>query len=1268
MSFGPRKPTAPSRSNRPGIVKKPLNKPVTRNEAPKQQQVVKPKGSSSTVSTSAPKKVVPVAPKVSVPKPPTPEPVYDYESDFESDESLPSPGCSSTPESSGEHTESSNSSSEGGDDEDEDEEKVIPNVPKESETLVVEQTQLEIRPQNVATRTARSVDILSKISLNDITVQLYQFDPEEYAELRTNFGITSTVAYGKHTQTDSSLVSKGSQTYGIAVRDRSTCMHESFRSARVTEQDGDWNDRMIVDEEDEAVQSYSSLQNIERMFSTLNGALERRFSHVTNSNNRQLPSSITVTHDKRNRNPQRSILQLLRRAAPAMEALLESKRFRLQNTNDKENATKQTREHRSEPGKPTVDVVRSFDGGKMSPEFEIKLVHSSESFVLEFWARGTYSRPMYRFSSWSTVVCVDYEYRKHMMVFGGTGDGTLQMWLGDAGRSHNEVLAPHQVLAPKLDQKHKLNCWEMVAVKVLPVPVIRDSSLEIGNENAFNQVFGLFSTGVIVVWNVQTQKQENVDKENVMSAKLGPPELFLVQSKVIDLSNRIGGRLPYDALRTFENLLLHDHHQMVLSSNQTVIRLSHFVRSEFDPVLLVKPDDSHSITNLKRMVQANDTLFVLYSNKTVRVLKLCTEPGNRESAQHRHRKQDDHPHLMLSVCTNKSCTIQSIVHDEAKRYGNTNGAGEGRADGGTIAPKASEPEKGDGGDVSGKPRFHHGQQILFFDPQHPDGILKEAQLGDNTNCSALGKYQKMVSDSQKHKVIREFFIPDTLKDDIAYCQRSLRDCMKVHQQEQVKQYLLELEDEMRAIGQEQSELVRDLSIRLKHFLQKTKNEKHIVLGDDLANGYVAWVLSNHSELHCNAAYMPHAVSERLNEIQLYQKYPLEPVQSCPVGKAVLPDGTKVQEKRLRKRPVLQTSLLKPKEERDLANTALKEEPSLTPPSTPITPPTPPPPLPAVATITRSSASRRKTPPEQPLILKKMLRSSTTTPIVPVKQELEVKQEPIDQETSIDADDHLATITLQETAAVKRGRSNLLQALNKVKTAQKTISKQPQTSPPAKGGRNNRVGSGTGSEQQCRSSSVSSDSSNSRASTPGTSGNGGGSTRKPTTENGTSHESSLERLSPPAEPPCTLPTSIDEWEQYSFLKLFGLYTIEDSNLLKGRKNERKRRSCCSTERKDFHYGRFDYYEQQFYIAHKRRYNVNKRLLFTATSAEKSIKKRKPWSSLVMPAPATLPAEDTTADAKPSLPVDSLERPNDERWTKTLPKQSKRQKPPTLMTLQ
>lgn len=62
------------------------------------------------------------------------------------------------------------------------------------------------------------------------------------------------------------------------------------------------------------------------------------------------------------------------------------------------------------------------------------------------------------------------------------------MWLGDADRCHSEVLPPHQIVAPKVPRKHTLSCCELVAVKVLPVPIVRDSSLEIGSENAFNQV------------------------------------------------------------------------------------------------------------------------------------------------------------------------------------------------------------------------------------------------------------------------------------------------------------------------------------------------------------------------------------------------------------------------------------------------------------------------------------------------------------------------------------------------------------------------------------------------------------------------------------------------------------------------------------------------------------------------------------------------------------------------------------------------------------
>uniref|UniRef100_A0A182JNJ5 Uncharacterized protein n=1 Tax=Anopheles christyi TaxID=43041 RepID=A0A182JNJ5_9DIPT len=464
---------------------------------------------------------------------------------------------------------------------------------------------------------------------------------------------------------------------------------------------------------------------------------------------------------------------------------------------------------------------------------------------------------------------------------------------------------------------------------------------------------------------------------------------------------------------------------------------------------------------------------------------------------------------------------------------------------------------------------------------------------------------------------------------------------------QVKQYLLELEDEMRAIGKEQNGLVQDLAKRLKHFQRKTASEKHIELGDDLANGYVAWVLSSHAEIQCTAAYVPHAVSERLNESQLYQKYRLmDPLQSCIVDTSPSQpeQGPKGQDTlRLRKRPVLQTSLLKPKEERDiLHNTALKEKPSLTTPS-PSTLSTPPPPLLPAAGRT---GNRRKTPPEQPLVPMKMLRSRSNTPVVVtvMKQEpVKVKQEPLEPEAeaagAIDSEDRSTPpIVIRETAAVKRGRSNLLQALNKVKTAQKPVAKllpQPTTSPPA---------SATKSGRNCRAGSVSasSDSSNSRASTPGT-GNSGAQPKQATSDDSSSADRLL--LLPPEEPAPSLPTNIDELEQYSFLKMFALHTIEDSNMLKGRKNERKRRSCCSTERKEYHYGRFDYYEQQFYIVQKRRYNVNKRLLYTSTSAEKLIKTRKPWTSSVAipPSPPSLPVQETPVEMKPApLPSISNER--------------------------
>uniref|UniRef100_A0A2M4AND6 Uncharacterized protein n=1 Tax=Anopheles triannulatus TaxID=58253 RepID=A0A2M4AND6_9DIPT len=509
----------------------------------------------------------------------------------------------------------------------------------------------------------------------------------------------------------------------------------------------------------------------------------------------------------------------------------------------------------------------------------------------------------------------------------------------------------------------------------------------------------------------------------------------------------------------------------------------------------------------------------------------------------------------------------------------------------------------------------------------------------------------MVSDWQKYKIIQEFLIPDELKDDIAYCQRSLRDCVKVHQylterckdlqeeqQALVKRYRQELDAEMRAIGKEQNGLVADLMRRLKQFKQQTATERHIELADDLANGYVAWVLSNHCEVNGSAGMCqtPHKVSERLSEWQLYQKYRLESIplsQTIEEGSAATDEGTKRAEKRLRTRPVLQTSLLKPATERTATPESVIVKPkvadSLTPPVTPPSPTqsvqqSPPSPVMAVKTVAATSAgggsNKRKATESSAMVESKILRSrSANVGGAPAKggkgtvEPLEDTLEPGDTFDDSSASS-VATDAPSVTAAMKRSRSSLYQALNKAKLTQKT-------SPPNSATKGNRgvtaaatttvtaagAANGRGNESAGRATSVSSDSSNSRSSTPGSSRKAAAAAEPPVT----SDDSSNERFLPP-EDYCPPPDTIHEWEQYTFLKLYGLYTLEDSRLLKERKNERKRRSCCSTERKDFHYGRYDQFEQQYYVLSKRRTNGNKRpaLLYTATTvAERCMNHRK-----------------------------------------------------------
>ncbi|XP_050080312.1 uncharacterized protein LOC126567969 [Anopheles maculipalpis] len=165
-----------------------------------------------------------------------------------------------------------------------------------------------------------------------------------------------------------------------------------------------------------------------------------------------------------------------------------------------------------------------------------------------------------------------------------------------------------------------------------------------------------------------------------------------------------------------------------------------------------------------------------------------------------------------------------------------------------------------------------------------------------------------------------------------------------------------------------------------------------------------------------------------------------------------------------------------------------------------------------------------------------------------------------------------------SAAVRRGRSNLLQALKK----QKRGHGRPSSASLAQKGPKRAPGPVPGVSKLVKHSSYSRSSGsspNSRSSTP-TWGN----TARQHSEDSCDRRSSSTEYPPlllndPGEAAIPTLTSIYEMEQDTFLRYFGLHTPEEARALKERKRERKRRSCYSTERKDFHYGKLDYYEQQ-----------------------------------------------------------------------------------------
>uniref|UniRef100_A0A182JUY0 Uncharacterized protein n=1 Tax=Anopheles christyi TaxID=43041 RepID=A0A182JUY0_9DIPT len=228
------------------------------------------------------------------------------------------------------------------------------------------------------------------------------------------------------------------------------------------------------------------------------------------------------------------------------------------------------------------------------------------------------------------------------------------------------------------------------------------------------------------------------------------------------------------------------------------------------------------------------------------------------------------------------------------------------------------------------------------------------------------------------------------------------------------------------------------------------------------------------------------------------------------------------------------------------------------------------------------------------------------------------EDPIEQEDS--GEDDEPPTELLNSAAVRRGRSNLLQALNKQKrgpgrpSLESALGASNQQKGPKRGGP-----IPGGSKLVKHSSYASSGSSpNSRSSTP---------TWGPRQQ---SEDSSDRRSSPstefpplpdPGEPVESRPTSISEMEQSSFLRYFRLYLPEEVKAMKERKSERKRRSCYSTERKDFHYGKLDYYEQQqqYQAARSSKRTHQRPILYSPPVAVAKKRKQPPPVAVAPPLP-------------------------------------------------
>ncbi|XP_050095670.1 uncharacterized protein LOC126577780 [Anopheles aquasalis] len=523
-------------------------------------------------------------------------------------------------------------------------------------------------------------------------------------------------------------------------------------------------------------------------------------------------------------------------------------------------------------------------------------------------------------------------------------------------------------------------------------------------------------------------------------------------------------------------------------------------------------------------------------------------------------------------------------------------------------------------------------------------------------------------EQQQWGIMQLFSISEVTQASLVYCQRALRDFVKLHQVVayqidklppkkvfQAKQYLIDLEDEIRSIGKEQEGMVAEVTEKLREFQQFILLSRGINIPNELADGYVSNTFQRYYETCGSHVSPPPGLTLRRNVAEIAEHYSIEAILNLYDEECIerTPQSRSLLKKRRKQGPqpllvASSRSLLKPptgesktegaetettsstvvaarlatKERRAFANigkppikaqevadaedhfpadVAIKVEPEIIIEVEQQQPqPQPQWPLPGKAWKPGFRGRPPKVAKELGLqktaVNDRELKPSVKDEPEDIEeaeaeeQEGQEAQEAQEQEPWVPTNDssNEAPPPPPTTAAYRRGRTNLLQALNKTRqvntnvdlpstsTAQSgtVASSIPPSSSQHQKGKKRSRGAGTGgklAKHPSTGTATSSGSSpNSRCSTPSS----GGDSSDPRSSIG-------EFPAIGSEPPVPTPLSIFELGQPPYLRFFGLVTHEEAKALKESKAVRKRRSCNSTERKDFHYGRLDYYEQQLY---------------------------------------------------------------------------------------